>query len=171
MADLRTTADTFQELAKQASNIKDQLSKQPADATMSPTQKSQIDQLMTLAERGVSELKAAADEHRANRLKELDSQISALTTALTAGVDTQARDHIRALQNKLRAEHAQLDLVSAGDFSPVVRPDYIQTMLGHLGAAQKAADTKASVAATIPIIVNATQLVLKIAGFILAALA
>ena len=171
MPDLTTTANTFKELAKDASNLKEQLSKMSSDATLSDANKARFGELVTLAQRGVSELKQAADARRSGRINELDRQITALDTALSSGVDATARDHIRSVQNALRAEHAALDLVSAGDFSGVVRPDYVQTMLAHLAAAKREADTKARVAMAIPILVNATQLVLKVVGGVLAAVA
>lgn len=169
MPDLKSAADTWKAITDEGTKLKDDLDRLPKDRPLGDDERKKIDALVALADQGISQLRAAADAQRKERVAELGADIDAIETALATNLPPDARDQLRSRQNALRAERAQLELVAAGDFSRVVPPDFVQTLLGHLAAARSEAAAKKRAAAVIPLLLNALQLAVKIAGAVVAA--
>lgn len=170
MPDLNNTAATFKSLADEGSKLKDQLDRFPKEAPLGDGERKQLEALAALAEEGLSQLREAADAKRNELIAQLSADASALETSLGAPLPPEARDQIRSRLRTILAERAQLELVAAGDFSRVVPPDFVQTLVAHLASARSEAATKQRAAAVIPVLLNAVQVAVKI-GTAIAAVA
>jgi hypothetical protein len=162
-------ASTFQQIANDGGALKGQLEQLPAQAPTTPAQQKAANDLVTLAQQGVSQLTQEASASRQKRICDLTAQIDALTDALSTGLDAGTSDHLTSIQNNLLAERAQLELIDASDFSHVVSPDFVQKLSVQLQATQQEVVSKQRAAAAIPILMGAIQMAIKIVGFVLAA--
>jgi hypothetical protein len=169
--DFNTVASTFQQIAQDGTTLKGQLEKLDPNSAPTSDQQKAANDLLTLAQQGVSQLTQAANDSRQKRIQDLTSQIDAITDALSTGLDSGTSDHLTSMQNNLLAERAQLELINAADFSHVVSPDFVQKLTVQLKAVQQEVVTKQRVAAAIPALLGAVQMAIKIAGFVLAAVA
>jgi hypothetical protein len=120
-----------------------------ADATISKEDDAKLRSLATNAATGQSLLVNGARKRRDERLVALATQIDSLNEVLFAGPDKATSDQVRAKIVSLTAERAQLLLANIGDFSDVVSPQQVDSLISLSIQVHEQATKKANIAAII----------------------